>query len=119
MIGAVISAIGGIASQWLRNRGDVSKAKHERKVARIKQDADWEATMAQGSMTSWKDEYWTVLLSVPVIMLFIPVPEVQEIAKAGFAELDNTPEWYRWALGVAIAAAFGVRKVANMIGGKK
>jgi hypothetical protein len=60
----------------------------------------------------WKDEYWTLALSLPLILCFFPwtAPGVLE----GFAVLEHTPEWYRYSVGVAIAAAFGVRPLVDL-----
>ena len=70
-------------------------------------DIQWEQEMAKGSVLSWKDEYWTIVLSIPAVMSFIPglSPYVVE----GFAALNGTPDWYQGLLMVAIGAAFGVQ----------
>jgi len=111
MITGILTAIGSIASQWLSNKADKSKAKHTRDIKLIEQTSDWEAIQAQNASTSWKDEWLTLLFSVPLVMCFIPplVPYVKE----GFLVLDMMPEWYRYYLGVIVAASFGVRQVLN------
>ena len=78
------------------------------KVARG-QDADikWATAMAQASATSWKDEYWTIVLGIPAIMSFIPGADEHVIR--GFTALATTPEWYQGVLLVAIGSAFGVQ----------
>ena len=64
----------------------------------------------RGMMHSWKDEWFTILLSIPVIMAFIPIPEVQALVGAGFQILKNdTPEWYQYCFIGAIVASFGIR----------
>lgn len=80
-------------------------------------DANWDKIMAEGSKSSWKDEYWTIVLSIPAILAFFPdmVPAVEK----GFAALEKMPDWYRYALGIAIAAAFGFRQVTKLMGGNK
>jgi len=47
-------------------------------------------------------------------MCFIPplVPYVEQ----GFAVLEQIPQWYRYYLGVIVAASFGVRQVINYKG---
>ena len=63
--------------------------------------------MAEGSMYSWKDEYWTIILSIPMILCFFPdmVPHI----KAGFAALKGMPDWYQNVLMLSISASFGYR----------
>jgi len=67
----------------------------------------WENTMAKASESSWKDEWFTVVLSIPAIMAFVPLmaPYVAE----GFAALSTTPDWYQSLLIMAVAASFGIR----------
>ena len=80
----------------------------------IQQGGDWEALHAQGSQSSWKDEWFTVLFSIPLIMCFIPplVPYVEQ----GFAVLETMPDWYKGFLGAAVAASFGIRSLTNFKG---
>ena len=66
----------------------------------------WSETMAAASLTSWKDEYWTIVLSIPAIMAFIP--GLVGYVTDGFGALAATPAWYQGLLAMAIAAAFGV-----------
>lgn len=128
MIG-IITTLLGIGGNWLQGRAERAKLKEERKteVERAKNELiknrenaeiNWDNTMAEGSKDSWKDEFWTIILAIPLVMVFIPplVPYVEQ----GFEVLDKTvPEWYLYALGMAISAAFGFRKLTNMIGKKK
>ena len=37
--------------------------------------ADWERIMAENSKTSWKDEFFVIVLSIPLILAFIPGAE--------------------------------------------
>ena len=97
----------------------ISKAKTDANIKKIAtgQTADiaWEKTSLEQS--GWKDEYWTIVLSIPMIMCFIP--GLVEYVEKGFAALQQTPEWYRYVIGVAIGSAFGVRQVANFMSLKK
>ena len=34
--------------------------------------ADWERVMAENSKSSWKDEFFVIVLSIPLILAFIP-----------------------------------------------
>lgn len=120
IIGPLISLITtGISSyaehKRLQQEGknEAQRAKNERLRDRQLSEDDWDALMAEGSQDSWKDEYWTIVLSIPAILAFIPgaVPYVE----AGFTVLEGMPDWYKIALGVAIAAAFGIKKVHQLM----
>ena len=72
--------------------------------------------MAQGSQVSWKDEWFTILLSIPAILAFIPgaVGYVEQ----GFKALNGMPDWYKAAFGLAVAASFGYRKFIGVMNNK-
>ena len=94
----------------------IKKAKVRRAEKLDEADADWDKIMAEGSKESWKDEFWTIVLAIPAVLAFFP-PTVDAVL-AGFEALEQMPEWYKAAVGVAIAAAFGFRKFTGMMGKK-
>jgi hypothetical protein len=108
------NALGPIADlgrTWIEGKVAKTKAKAEAEAAvminQSKSAADWETAMARASNTSWKDEWITILFSIPLVLAFVPsaVPYVRE----GFAVLATMPQWYQYGLSVIIAASFGVR----------
>jgi hypothetical protein len=123
-VAEVIKTIGG---SWLETKK--VKAEGKIKIAQTKIDseikmmeakANMDLSAQEGMQYSWKDEYLTIILSIPVMMCFIPEFTVldvtinfNDIALNGFAVLDKTPEWYRWALTGMIAAVFGLRTWAG------
>jgi hypothetical protein len=56
--------------------------------------AEWEKIMAQSTQNSWRDEAVTIVVLVPVCLVF--VPGMEEIVKAGFDRLNELPEWYQY-----------------------
>lgn len=91
------------------------KAAHAVENATKDKDAEisWDNRMAKASETSWKDEWWTVILTAPLVMLFWPVDDnmsPHQIAAEGFERLNAAPDFYTAAVGLAIAAAFGYRQ---------
>lgn len=62
MLGVFVSAVGSLATQWLTNRQEISKAAAERKAERIRQDGDIAENLTKG----FKDELWTITLLSPV-----------------------------------------------------
>jgi hypothetical protein len=75
--------------------------------------ADQAATMnydlaaMNAQVSSWKDEYLTILLSAPVIGSF--VPGVQDYVVRGWGYLDKAPLWFQTSFIGVIAATFGLR----------
>ena len=129
MIQALIGPLTELAGGWLKGKADAQAAaanlklvEAEAKAAIMKSaatsEADWERIMAEGSKSSWKDEWLTILFSVPLVLCFTGEWGRQTVAD-GFAALESMPEWYQYTLGVIVAASFGVRSATKFFGGKK
>jgi hypothetical protein len=127
MLTALIGPISNIASTWLEGKVEEKKAQSASKVAKAQAEAvvmqkkatgeiDWDLEMARGSQSSWKDEWLTILFSIPLILAFIP--GMEEVVANGFAQLNSMPEWYQYSLGVIVAASFGVRSATKFFGKK-
>ena len=124
MIGALIGPIAGLASSWLQGKADKNAAEAKLKLSEAEAKAkillsektsvaDWERIMAEGSKTSWKDEWLTLLFSVPLILSFTG-QWGRDAVSQGFAALEAMPDWYQYTLGVIVAASFGVRSAAKL-----
>jgi hypothetical protein len=111
MWGTLISSVFGIGQSWLQNKAEKQKAVHEKDITVIKNSATWEEKQADNSNASWKDEWFTIVLSVPLIGAFIPelVPFIAE----GFMVLETMPDYYKGFLGAAMAASFGIKGLAK------
>lgn len=104
----VISGIIGLGQTWLENRAKKSEAKAVQEVKLIEQAGSWEEIHAKNSGHSWKDEFWTIVFSIPLILCFIP--GMDSLVMAGFEVLDKTPDWYRYTVGVLVGASVGIRQ---------
>lgn len=98
-------------TNYMGKRSDNKKAIAEQQIQRVMnaedKAAEWENIQAEAGKHSWKDEYWTIILSVPAVMVFFP--EYVDDIQAGFEVLANMPEFYQYWLGVAILTSFGLR----------
>tara|TARA_R100000808_G_scaffold21289_1_gene46048 strand:- start:3 stop:332 length:330 start_codon:yes stop_codon:yes gene_type:complete len=105
-----IKLIGQLGNTFLQGR--IAKSEAKAKAAQ-----DWETVAQQNAGNSWKDEWLTVLFSLPLVMCFIPsaVPYVKD----GFAVLQEMPTWYQYMLSVIVAASFGVRSAVGIMNRKK
>tara|TARA_B100001013_G_scaffold340632_1_gene264098 strand:- start:821 stop:1186 length:366 start_codon:yes stop_codon:yes gene_type:complete len=117
----LINTVGKLVGTWLEGRVAKTKAKAEAEatvlIKQAESAADWEAQMARNSGQSWKDEWLTLLFSIPLILCFIPsmVPYV----RAGFEVLETMPDFYQYTLSVIVAASFGVRSVIGIMNKRK
>lgn len=111
MWGLVIKSLTGLVGTYFSNKSSEAMAKHEAKLKHMDQVAMWEITQAEASKSSWKDEWFVIVLSVPLICAFIP-PWEPYIAQ-GFIVLETMPDYYKAFLGGAIAASFGLKTLTN------
>jgi hypothetical protein len=129
MIQALIGPLTELAGGWLEGKADAASAAANLKLVEAEakatimksaatSEAEWEKIMAQGSQSSWKDEWLTILFSVPLVLCFTGEWGRQTVSD-GFAALESMPEWYQYTLGVIVAASFGVRSATKFFGGKK
>ena len=120
---ALISPVAQLAKSYLSNKAEQSRAKHEAKMNVIQNDADWEAKMADASANSWKDEFWTIVLAVPIFMIGYAIivgdMTVVDRVKEAFSALNDLPEWYQYLLFVAISASFGIKGASKLMNMRK
>jgi len=125
---ALVGPIADLAGTWLNGKVEKQKAKNEVAVATAKAEAvvmqkkatgeiDWDLKMADASASSWKDEWLTIIFSVPLVLSFCGDWGRQVVAD-GFEALATMPEWYQYTLGVIVAASFGVRSATKFFGKK-
>ena len=119
----LVGPIANLAKGYLSNKAEEKQAKHQAKMSVIQNDADWESKMADASKDSWKDEFWTIVLSIPVFMVgyAIAANDVSVIARVatGFEALEKLPEWYQYLLFIAISSSFGIRGASKIMDMRK
>ena len=116
--------IWGLATTVLKGVVDVVKTKTETKKLLAQAEQTHVMKMAEGEIEynlqaqknmgdSWRDEWFTIILSIPLIIVFGAVffnrLDWIEKLKDGFIALDELPDWYIWALMAAIASSFGLK----------
>jgi len=128
MIQALIGPISSLAGTWLEGKVEKTKAEAGAKVAKAKAEAvimekkatgeiDWDLKMADASAHSWKDEWLTILFSIPLILAFCG-DWGRQIVSDGFTALESMPEYYQYTLGTIVAASFGTRAATKFFGKK-
>ncbi|KAA6233116.1 hypothetical protein FP507_08745 [Chlorobium phaeovibrioides] len=86
-------------------------------IANQQATTDYDIQALKQSERSWKDEYLTILLSLPVIGSFIP--GVQDSVVLGWDYLAKAPVWFQVAFIGVIAATFGLRWLFGNVRGKE
>ena len=125
MIGVILQGIMGVASEAVGGYIETKKAKAKQKLVQIEAETtlmekqisgeiDWDIAAQKNSSGSWKDEYLTILFSIPLWLCFFPF--TVEYVERGFEALAMTPDWYKYTLGVIVSASFGIKGATKMFG---
>jgi len=89
----------------------------------IQNDAEWENKMADATSNSWKDEFWSIILALPIVAVAYSVAmddvSIIERVNQGFDALNSLPEWYQYLLFIAVSASFGLKSADKIMGLKK
>ena len=128
MIGQLLGPVAGLASSWLDAKTTKQAADAKLKLTEAEAKAkillsektsvaDWERIMAEGSQSSFKDEWLVGLFSIPLVLSFCG-EWGRDIVSDGFTALESMPDWYQYTLGVIVAASFGVRSATKFFGRK-
>lgn len=100
-----------LKAQAHANELELLKAQGERQAALAAQgmtaDANWEMEFAKQAASSWKDEYTLLVVSVPLVLAFIP--GCAGYVSAGFAAFSATPIWYQVMVQAIFYATYGIR----------
>lgn len=120
LFSSLLGSVGGKVVDAVSDRGkrkhteklrqlEIEYAKHQVKLEAISrgQEMDnlWELEQIKNS--GFKDEIVLFLLSIPLVLSFIP--STVGYVEAGFAALSQTPDWYQWLILSVFAAIYGIR----------
>lgn len=122
ILGMIFKPIAGAFTNWqdrkkaklesdLLIQTAMTHAKIERLSTGQKADIAWENLSVTNS--GWKDEWFTIVLSIPAILVFMP--GMVDTVLQGFRALQECPDWYQWMLGIAVGSAFGYRRIADFM----
>lgn len=103
-----------------QSRARIEQATTDGRVERLRAGQQIEAELEHKHLehSGWKDEWFVILLSTPVILCF-GGDTGAAWALQGFAALNETPEWFRYLFGIAVTTSFGIRKLEHFVGKRK
>jgi hypothetical protein len=113
ILSAMLAPVADLGKEYLSNKAAIKQAKHKATMASIQNDANWESKMAAASASSWKDEFFTIILSAPIFFIGYAIavddPTIIRRVSEGMTALSSLPEWYQYLLFIAVSASFGIR----------
>lgn len=118
LFGAIVKPIGDyfnrrqeIKAQQVQNQQAIDQALAERKIDLIKQgltaDMAWEMEFARQADKSWKDEFELLVVTIPLVMCFIPGLVIY--VSMGFEAMSKIPQWYMFLVSSIYLANYGIR----------
>ena len=120
--GALLGGAVDLAKDFIKGKAQEQKVKQEVKLKQLANEAQWENTMADATRSSWKDEWFTIILSLPLLFIgygiWVDDPTVIERVKFGFQTMQELPEFYQYLLYTVVGASFGLKlgsKVTDFI----
>lgn len=106
-----------LAAATLEAQVAEQQAKRDLAAWKAKADVEWDLEWAKQAQSSWKDEYLTILFTLPLVLLFFPwtAPYVLQ----GFDTLKvfhpDAPTWFMAANAVVVSATFGIKQALNFM----
>jgi hypothetical protein len=113
IVGSLLGKVAPAVADYYKTRLEL---KHKLKLTKIEaqikkaereanMDHEWELLQIHNS--GWKDEWVLILLSIPLVLVFVPY--TQPFIHEGFMSLEQTPDWYRWLILAVFTAIYGIR----------
>ena len=123
-----LQIVASLAGAWLEGKVEKTKAETGAKVARAKAEAtiaekqatgeiDYDLTAANQMASSWRDEFFSLLFAIPMVLAFCG-DWGREIVFNGFEALQQMPTWYQVSLGALVASSVGMRGITKFYGKK-
>ena len=117
MIWSLLGTVAKGAVDVIKTKTETKKLMAEAEQTHIRKmaegDIEYAIATQKNMQNSWRDEWFTVILSLPLLIVFGAIffgkPEWIDKLQEGFSTLNNLPERYIWALMASLASAFGIK----------
>jgi hypothetical protein len=116
----ILTALASLGSKWFENKSRRDEAKHERELQIIRGERSADQASSEGMSTTLKDEYLTIILTTPLIVIFYSAvwgdPEMIDQVIKAFHAMSQLPDWFQWSFMGCVAATFGIRSIKSFGG---
>jgi len=112
---SILTSLAGLATSVIDGKTQVKLVEAEIKKKQLTGELDWDIEAIRATQNSWKDEWITLLFSIPLILAFCG-DWGNQVVQAGFTSLEAMPTWYQYSLGGIVSASIGMRSVSKFFG---
>jgi|TARA_R110000824_G_scaffold340670_1_gene527171 hypothetical protein len=112
---SILTSLAGLATSVIDGKTQVKLTEAEIKKKQLTGELDWDIEAIRATQNSWKDEWITLLFSIPLILAFCG-DWGNQVVQAGFTSLEAMPTWYQYSLGGIVSASIGMRSVSKFFG---
>lgn len=113
----IISPITNHFTKKNDNKTKVKQQNIQRLMNSDDKEAEWESIQAESGNNSWKDEWITLIITLPIPVIFVSVilsvllenPLMAEAAKAGVIAIKELVPNYAELLYIVCLAAIGIK----------
>jgi len=113
MWGLALNALKSLGSDYMHTRRAKGEAKLTKDIAIINGERTADAASSNDMASSLKDEFLTVVLTAPLIVIFYGalMGDAEMVAQVALAlnVMETLPEWYQWSFMGCVVATFGLR----------
>jgi len=102
----------GLKKAEIEAKTTVAKAVAEGKIEADKLNSQWENKAVDQLSGSLKDEFITLVVLTPCILIFIP--SLQPYIRLGFDILGTLPDWYINLIYITVCAGLGLKGVGGI-----
>jgi len=102
----------------MESKVQVQKVKAEIQKKQLTGEIDWDLEAVKSMQHSWRDEFFSILFSIPLILCFLG-DWGRKLVADGFEALSTMPSWYSVTLGALVASSVGIRSITKFFGGKR
>ena len=130
ILGSILSSVTSAVGGYLENKSKEAQAKSQLKQAEIQSKAkieeeivkgnadamrlkaEWENKAVDNLSNSWRDEFVTLVVLTPCILVFFP--SLQHYVLQGFDILKTLPSWYVNLIYITVCAGLGLKGVGGI-----
>ena len=117
LLTTLVSPVTNLFVKRNENKTKVKQQKIQRLMNADDKEAEWESIQAESGNHSWKDEWVTLIITLPIPVIFIAVmlsvlwgnPLIAEAANSGVSAIKELVPNYGELLYIVCLAAIGIK----------